>query len=191
MAQLSTNEFGKGAKVLLPNDKDPYAIIDFEHVKPGKGQAFTRVKLKNLKSGRVVEQTFKSGDKLDLADISEVKAKLSYKTEDGVVFMHPHTFDEIVVTTAILGECAQWLMEEVDYSIVLYNDLPIGVEPPTFLELKIVETAPGIRGDTSGRAQKDAVVESGAKIRVNLFIEEGDIVKVDTRTGEYVSRVQK
>ncbi len=188
MAQISTNEFKAGLKVEV--DKEPYAIVSNEFVKPGKGQPFNRVKLKNLLTGRVIERTFKSGDKLDVADIEENKMRMVYKEQDGVVFMDDQSYEQINIPLSVIGDTAQWLMEEILYSVVFYKGLPIEVSPPTFMEMKVVETAPGVRGDTaSGRVLKPATTESGSKIQVPIFVEEGDRVKVDTRTGEYVSRV--
>ncbi len=187
MAQVATNEFKQGLKVEV--DGEPYTIVSNEFVKPGKGQPFNRVKLKNLKSGRVIERTFKSGEKLDLADIEEKKMRMVYKESDSVVFMDDQTYDQINISNALIGEKDQWLMEEVLYDVVFYKGSPIDINPPTFMEMTITETAPGLRGDTSGRVLKPAMTDSGAKIQVPIFCNEGDKIKVDTRTGEYVSRV--
>ena len=188
MAQISTNEFKAGIKVEV--DGEPYAIVSNEFVKPGKGQPFNRVKLKNLLSGRVIERTFKSGDKLDIADIEEHKMRMVYKEQDGVVFMDDKSYEQLSIPFSVIRDISQWLMEEVLYDVVFYKGLPIEIVPPTFMEMKIIETAPGVRGDTaSGRVLKPALTESGSKIQVPIFVEEGDRVKIDTRTGEYVSRV--
>lgn len=186
MAQVGTNEFKAGLKVEI--DREPYTIVGVEFVKPGKGQPFTRTKLKHLMTGRVVERTFKSGERLDLADVSESKMRMVYKEQDGVVFMDDVSYEQIHIPLAILKDNEQWLMEEIAYGVVFYKGVPIEVTPPTFMEMKITETAPGVRGDTSGRVLKAAVTESGAKVQVPIFVEEGDKVKIDTRTGEYVSR---
>jgi elongation factor P len=187
MAQASTNEFKAGLKIEM--DGDPYVIVSNEFVKPGKGQAFNRVKLKNLITSRVVEKTFKSGEKLDLADIEETKLRMLYQEADGVIFMDDETFDQITIPLATLEDKMQWLMEETVYDITFYKGLPIDIQPPTFMEMKITETMPGARGDTSGRVLKPATTESGAIIQVPIFVTEGEKIKVDTRTGEYVSRV--
>jgi elongation factor P len=158
-------------------------------VKPGKAQPFNRTKLKHLITGRVIERTFKSGDKIDLADVEESKMRMLYRESDGVVFMDDKTFDQISIPLSVIKDKEQWLMEEILYDIVFYKGEPIDFMPPTFLEMKIVETAPGVRGDTSGRVLKPAITETGAKIQVPIFVEEGERIKVDTRTGEYVSRV--
>lgn len=187
MPQVATNDFRSGMKVEY--EKEPYIIVGVEFVKPGKGQAFTRTKLKHLKTGRVVEKTLKSGEKLDLADVEESSMRMLYSEQDGVVFMDDNTFDQITIPMNIIGDNQVWLMEEQLYDIVFYKGEVVSIAPPTFLELKITETAPGIRGDTaSGRVLKPATVETGAVVQVPIFIEEGERVKIDTRTGEYVSR---
>jgi elongation factor P len=185
--QVATNEFKAGLKVEV--DGEPYTIVANEFVKPGKGQPFNRVKLKHLKTGRVVERTFKSGEKIDLADVQEAKMRMLYKESDGVVFMDDQTYDQITISLKIIAEKEQWLMEETLYDVIFYKGEPIDFTPPTFMEMKIVDTAPGMRGDTSGRVLKAAVTETGAKIQVPIFVNEGDKIKIDTRTGEYVSRV--
>lgn len=188
MPSASTNEIRAGMKVEV--DKEPYLIIGNEFVKPGKGQAFNRIKMKHMLSGRVVERTYKSGEKLDLADIEEASMRFLYKEGDSAVFMDEKTFDQITLSPEIIGSNAQWLMEETLFQVVFYKGTPIEITPPTFLEMVITETAPGVRGDTaSGRVLKPATTETGAKIQVPIFVEEGEKVKVDTRTCEYVSRV--
>ena len=187
MPQVNSNEFRSGLKVEI--DGEPYTMISNEFVKPGKAQPFNRVKLKHLMTGRVIERTFKSGDKLELADVMETKYRLLYKDGDNANFMDDESFEQIAVPLKIVGDVQPWLMDEVVYTIVFYKGQPIEVVPPTFMEMKIVESAPGLRGDTSGRVLKPAVTETGAKVQVPLFVEEGDKIKVDTRTGDYVSRV--
>lgn len=188
MSQVATNEFRAGIKVEV--DGQPYTIVTNEFVKPGKGQPFNRVKLKNLLTQRVIERTYKSGEKLDLADIFETKMRLLYTENDGAVFMDDNTFEQSTLSNDVLGDTRQWLLEDTMYDIVFYKDNPITVEPPIFMELKITETAPGVRGDTaSGRVMKPAIVSSGAKVQIPIFVEEGEVIKIDTRTGEYVSRV--
>ncbi len=188
MSSISTGDIRVGMKVEV--EKDPYLIIANEFVKPGKGNAFNRIKMKNMKTGRVVEKTYKSGEKLDLADIEETDMRFLYKESDGAVFMDEKTFDQITISDELIGDNKQWLMEETVYKAIFYKGEPIEILPPTFMEMKIVDTAPGVRGDTaSGRVLKPAVTETGAKIQVPIFVEEGELVKVDTRTCEYVSRV--
>lgn len=188
MPQVSTNEFRAGMKIEV--EGQPYTIISNEFVKPGKGQSFNRVRIKHLLTSRVIERTFKSGDKVDVADVVESNMRLLYKENDGAVFMDDNSFEQITIPLTSIGDNSQWLMEDLLYGIIFYNGMPVSVEPPTFMELKITETAPGDRGNTaSGRVLKPATTESGAKIQVPIFVEEGETVKVDTRTGEYVSRV--
>lgn len=188
MAQVSTNEIRGGFKVEV--EGQPYTIISNEFVKPGKGQAFNRIKMKNILTGRVIEKTFKSGEKLDLADVTETEMRLLYKEPDGVVFMDEKSFEQITIPFTNVGDTKQWLLDDNLYNIICYNGSPITVEAPTFIEMVIVETSPGVRGDTaSGRVLKPAILESGAKVQVPIFVEQGEKIKVDTRTGEYVSRV--
>ena len=187
--QVSTNEFKAGLKVEV--EGQPYTMITNEFVKPGKGQPFNRVKLKHLMTGRVIERTFKSGEKLGISDVEETNMRMLYKEANGVVFMDDVSFEQVTIPLSVIGEGECWLLEDQMYSIIVYNGTPINVEPPTFMELKIVETSPGIRGDTTGRVMKPATVETGAKVQIPIFVEEGEIVKFDTRTNEYVSRASK
>lgn len=186
MSQVDFNQIKKGMKVEI--EGAPYVVTLVELVKPGKGQAFTRTKLKNLKTGFVVEKTFKSHDKIDLADVEELQMRLLYKEQTGAVFMDDHTFEQITIPLTLIGQSEVWLMEEHIYNIIFYKGEPVDFTPPTFLEMVITETAPGERGDTTGRVLKPAKTETGANIQVPIFIQEGEKIKVDTRTGEYVSR---
>lgn len=188
MAQVSTNEFRSGLKVML--DGDPCNIINNEFVKPGKGQAFNRVKLRNLLNGRVWERTFKSGESLTLADVIETDMQYLYGDGDQWHFMNPTSFDQVAMGAAAVSDAKLWLKEQDTYTVTLWNDNPISVTPPNFVVLKITETDPGLRGDTSGGGGKPATLETGAVVRVPLFVAEGEHIKVDTRTGEYVSRVK-
>lgn len=189
MGQFSTSEIRGGYKVEL--EGQPYNVVSNEFVKPGKGQSFNRIKLKNLITGRTIERTFKSGEKLDEADVEEKSMRMLYKESDGVVFMDDKTFDQLKINNDKIGENEKWLKEDTLYDIVFYKGTPITVEPPTFMELKIVESSPGVRGDTaSGRVTKPAILETGAEIKVPIFVDQDEFIKVDTRTGEYVGRVQ-
>jgi elongation factor P len=188
MAQISTNEFRAGVKIEV--EGQPYTIVSNEFVKPGKGQAFNRVRLKNLYTGRTIERTFKSGDKAEVADVTETQMRLLYKEADGVIFMDESTFEQTKISNEHIGDTMKWLIEDLLYEVIFYKGEPVSVDPPTFMELRVVETAPGDRGNTaSGRVLKPAVTESGATVQVPIFIEQDEIVKIDTRTGEYVSRV--
>lgn len=190
MAQISTNEFKAGIKVEI--EGQPYLIVSNEFVKPGKGQAFNRVKLKHLVSSRALERTFKSGDKLDLADVDEANMRMLYKEADAVVFMDDATFEQLRITNDHLADVLKWLKEDLVYEVLFYKGAPITVEPPTFLDLVIIETSPGVRGDTaSGRVMKPAILETGAQILIPIFVEQGEKIRVDTRTSEYVSRFKE
>ena len=188
MATYSTNEFRSGLKLLL--DGDPYTIIENEFVKPGKGQAFNRVKLRNLKTGRVLEKTFKSGESVEAADVMEREMEYLYTDGEFYHFMDPSNYEQFEAPASAVGDNAKWLKEQAVCTVVLWNNVPLIVEPPNFVELKIVETDPGVRGDTSGGGGKPATLETGAVVRVPLFVPEGEIIKVDTRSGEYVGRVK-
>ena len=189
MASFSTSEFKSGLKIML--DGEPYNIVENEFVKPGKGQAFNRVKIRNLNTGRVIERTFKSGESVDAADVFESDVQYLYNDGDFWHFMHPGTFEQYAVGKDIMGEVALWLKEEDLCQMTLFNGAPLSVTAPNFTELRIVETDPGLRGDTSGGGSKPATLETGAVVRVPLFIENEEIIRVDTRTGAYVSRVKE
>lgn len=188
MASFSTNEFKSGLKVIV--DGDPCSIIENEFVKPGKGQAFNRVKLRNLLTGRVVERTFKSGESLEGADVLELPLQYLYNDGEHWHFMNEETFEQYAADEKAVGEARNWLKEQDICSITLWNGAPILVEPPKFVNLRVTQTDPGVRGDTASGATKTATVETGAVIKVPLFIDEGELLKIDTRTGEYVSRVK-
>ena len=189
MSQLSTNEIKPGMKIEL--DNNPYLVITNQFVKPGKGQAFNKIKLKNIISGKVFEKTYKSGDKLTLADVAESRMRLLYVEQDEAVFMDDNTYEQYNVPLSSTGESKHFLKEDTLYEVIFYKNQIIDVLAPTFLELKIIQTEPGAKGYTaSGMVLKPATVETGAKVQIPIFINEGDTIKVDTRTSEYVSRVQ-
>lgn len=189
MATYSTNEFKSGLKIIL--DGDPYTIVENEFVKPGKGQAFNRVRVRNLKTGRVIERTFKSGDSVEAADVLDVEMQYLYNDGELWYFMDPQTFEQIPADVGAVGETAKWLKGQETCQLTLWNGTPIGVSPPNFVELAITETDPGVRGDTSSGGGKPATLETGAVVRVPLFVQTGEVIRVDTRTGEYVSRVKE
>ena len=189
MASYSTNEFKGGLKIIL--EGDPYTILENEFVKPGKGQAFNRVRVRNLKTGRVIERTFKSGDSVEAADVFEMDVQYLYNDGEFWHFMDPNTYEQHACSREAVGEGAKWMKEEDICQITLYNGVPLTVMPPNFTVLKIVDTDPGLRGDTSGGGGKPATLETGAVVRVPLFVNNEEIIKVDTRTGEYVSRVKE
>jgi elongation factor P len=188
MATVSTSEFKGGMKLMM--DGDPYNILENEFVKPGKGQAFNRVKLRNLKTGRVIERTFKSGETFETADVVDTDMQYLYNDGEMWHFMVIETFEQYSADAAAVADAKKWLKEQDICQVTLYNNSPIGVAPPNFVELKIVETDPGVRGDTSGGGGKPATLETGAVVRVPLFIQTDEVIKVDTRTGDYVSRVK-
>lgn len=187
MASYSTSEFKSGLKILL--DGDPQAIVENEFVKPGKGQAFSRVRVRNLRTGRVLEKTFKSGESVEAADVMDTSMQYLYTDGEFWHFMVPETFEQYAVGQAALGDAAQWMKEQDVCTVTLWNGEPLTVVPPNFVELKIVQCDPGVRGDTAQGGTKPATLETGAVVKVPLFVEEGEVVKVDTRTKEYVSRV--
>lgn len=189
MATYSTNQFKSGLKIML--DGNPSSIVENEFVKPGKGQAFSRVKIRNLLNGRVVEKTFKSGESVDAADVVERDLMYSYNDGEFWTFMDNQTFDQIQASQTAIGDSEKWLKENEEYVVTLWNDDPIAVEPPNFINLKITETDPGLKGDTAQGGTKPATLETGAVVRVPLFIQEGEVIKVDTRSGEYVSRAKE
>ncbi len=186
MASYSTNEFKGGLKIML--DNDPCAIIENEFVKPGKGQAFSRVKIRNLKTGRVIERTFKSGESVEAADVVEIEMQFLYNDGEFWHFMVPDTFEQYSAGEKALGDAKIWLKDQDVCTVTLWNDQPLSVTPPNFVELTITETDPGLKGDTSGGGGKPATLETGAVVRVPLFVQIGELIKVDTRKGEYVGR---
>ena len=189
MAMYSTNEFKSGLKLML--DGDPCSIVENEFVKPGKGQAFNRVKLRNLKTGRILERTFKSGETLEGADVVDLDVEYLYSDGEFWHFMNPASYEQYQSGEAAVSEAAPWLKEQAVCQITLWNGDPISVSPPNFVSLTVAETDPGVRGDTASGATKPATMETGAVIKVPLFIEEGELLKIDTRTGSYVSRVKE
>jgi elongation factor P len=188
MASYSTNEFRSGLKIII--NGDPHNIVENEFVKPGKGQAFNRVRVRNLHTGRVVEKTFKSGESVEAADVFETSVQYLYNDGEFWHFMHPESYDQYAISKESIGDAAYWMQEEGMCDLTLFNGEPLSVLPPNFVEMKIIETDPGLRGDTSGGGGKPAKLDSGATVRVPLFIQEGEVIRIDTRTGEYVSRVK-
>ncbi|WP_028117210.1 elongation factor P [Ferrimonas senticii] len=189
MASYTTNDFKSGLKIML--DGEPCSIIENEVYKPGKGQAINRVKIRKLLSGKTFEKTFKSGESVDGADVMD--HELSYLYSDGEFFhfMNNNTFEQIAADEKAVGDAKKWLVEQDECTLTLWDGRPIVVTPPNFVTLEVTETDPGLKGDTQGTGGKPATLSTGAVIRVPLFIAIGEIVKVDTRTGEYVERVRK
>ena len=186
MATYSTNEFRSGLKLMI--DGDPCSIVDNEVVKPGKGQAFNRVKVRNLKSGRVVERTYKSGESVEAADVMDTDLQYLYNDGEQWHFMHPETFEQMAADETAVGDAKLWLKEQDMCTVTLWNGNPLAVTPPNFVVLTVADTDPGLKGDTSGGGGKPATMETGAVIQVPLFIAIGEELKIDTRNGKYVSR---
>lgn len=183
-----TNEFRSGLKVLL--DGDPCVLLDCEFVKPGKGQAFTRIRYRNLKTGRVLDKTLKSGEKAAAADVMDTEMQFLYSDGGEWHFMDPKTYEQFSAGASALGDGAKWIRQGMQCAVTLYNDAVLLVNPPQFVELKVVETEPGIRGDTASGGSKNATLETGAVVRVPLFVEVDEVLRLDTRTGAYVARVK-
>ncbi len=185
----STNQFKTGLKVM--QDGDPCSIIELEFVKPGKGQAFVRVKLRNLSTGRVLEKTFKSGESLEGADVVETDMQYLYSDGEQWHFMDPTSFMQYDADANAMGDSVKWIKEEDTCTVTLYNGVPLLVVPPNFVTLKVTQSDPGVRGDTSSGGTKPATLETGAVVKVPLFIQEEEILRIDTRTGAYVSRAKE
>lgn len=189
-AQISTIDLRGGMKVEV--EGQPYTVVSNEFVKPGKGQSFNRIRIKHLLTNRTVERTFKTNEKVEVADVVETNMRMLYKEADGVVFMDDVSFEQTKINNDNIGDSMQWLLDDQVYGIIIYKGQPVTVEPPTFMEMLVTETNPGDRGNTaSGRVLKPSVVESGAKVQIPIFVEQGEKIRVDTRTGEYVSRVNE
>ncbi|MBI5182456.1 MAG: elongation factor P [Nitrospirae bacterium] len=185
---LSTSDFRNGLKIEI--EGEPYAIVEFQHVKPGKGGAFVRTKLKGIKTGAVIDRTFRSGEKFDEPNLEEKEMQYLYTSEGQYNFMDNKNYEQILLTEEQLGESKKYIKENMNVKILFYNEKALGVEVPMFVELKIVKTDPGVRGDTATGGAKPATLETGAVIKVPLYMNEGEVIKVDTRTGEYIERVR-
>jgi elongation factor P len=183
----TTSDFRNGLKIEF--EGGPYVIVYFQHVKPGKGGAFVRTKLKNLKSGAVLEHTFRSGDKVEKPDLEEREMQFMYKTGNQFHFMDTRSYEQIYLDEDHVEESGNYLIENLPVKILFYRGEPIGIDIPFFIDLLIVETEPGVRGDTVSGSTKAAKLESGAVVSVPLFLNEGDRIRVDTRTGTYIERV--
>lgn len=188
MANYSTNEFKSGLKIMM--DGDPCAIVENEFVKPGKGQAFNRVRIRNLINGKVVERTFKSGESVEAADVMDVDMEYLYTDGEFYTFMDSNTYEQISADSNAVGDNKKWLIEQDSCLLTLWNGTPISVTPPNHVVVEVVDTDPGLKGDTSSGGTKPATTNTGAVINVPLFIGIGEKIKVDTRTGDYVSRVK-
>src|SRR5687767_5998905 len=184
--QVSTAEFKKGLRIVY--DGQPYAIVDFQHVKPGKGGAFVRTKLKHMRLGKVIDNTFRSGEKVDLVDFDDKTMQFLYK-DDRYNFMDTESYEQVSLSADEVGDARAYLKENIEVQVLYIDGSPVTVELPNFVEIAIARTDPGVRGDTAQGGTKPATLETGAVINVPLFLNEGDVVKVDTRTGDYLGRV--
>jgi elongation factor P len=184
----STADFKKGLKIEI--DGAPYTVVEFLHVKPGKGGAFVRTKIKNLMTGKVLDQTFRSGEKLKRPDLAEREMQFLYREGDSFYMMDNETYEQLALTSEQLGDGVLYLIENLNLKVLFFNQQPMAVEIPNFVELTVAQAEPGVKGDTASGGTKPATLESGAVIQVPLFINEGDQVKVDTRTGTYIERVK-
>ena len=188
MASYSTNEFRSGLRIII--DNDPCIIVENEFVKPGKGQAFNRVRIKNLKTGKTVDKTFKSGESVEAADVVDTDMQYLYTDGEFWHFMVADTFEQYAADKKAIGDAKNWLTAQDVCQVTLWNNDPLIVEAPNFVELEITETDPGVKGDTASGGVKPATLSTGAVVRVPLFVDQGEVIKVDTRTSEYVSRVK-
>lgn len=184
---ISTADFKNGIVIVV--DGDLMELVEFQHVKPGKGGAFVRTKLKNFLTGRVLEKTYRSGEKFEEARIEEQQWQYLYHDGDLFHFMHPDTYEQVAVNENVVSTCKQWMKENERVSLFFYKDKALSAKVPAHVELKVTKSDPGVQGDRSSGATKPATLESGATIQVPLFIEEGDVLRVDTRTGDYITRV--
>ena len=185
---ISTADFRNGARLEI--DGQPYHIVEFQHVKPGKGGAFVRTKLKAYRTGNVLDRTFRPGEKFQEPNLDEREMQFLYNSGDEYTFMDTTNYEQFAYQKNMLGENVDLLKENTNVKILLFHDEPITVELPIFLELKVVETDPGVRGDTASGGTKPAIVETGASIKVPLYLESGEVIKIDTRTRDYVERVR-
>jgi elongation factor P len=186
---VSTTEFRNGLKIEI--DGEPYVIVEFQHVKPGKGGAFVRTKFKSLKSGNVTDKTFRAGEKVDVPNLEEKTMQYLYAADKDRVFMDTSTYEQVSMNEKQLGDSINYLKENMEIKVLYHKDQPINIEVPMFVELAIAKTDPGVRGDTASGGSKPATLESGAVIKVPFYLNEGDVVKVDTRTGIFIERVKK
>lgn len=182
-------DFKKGLKIMV--EGSPYTILDFQHVKPGKGNQFTRTKMRNLLTGQQLERTFKSGERFEVPNVMTRDMSYLYKDDNGYTFMDKESYDQIVMTETEIGEAKDYLIENLEVTLLFYNDRPVSVDVPKAVNLRVTQTDPGMRGDTVTGAQKPATLETGLVVKVPLHISEGDLLRVDTTTGDYVSRVNE
>ncbi len=186
---MDTSDIKKGLKIMI--DGQPYNVVDFQFVKPGKGQAFTRLRIKNLQTGSILDRTYKSGEKLEPADVEQRSLQYIYPEGNDFIFMDLNSGEQVVVSKDKIGDDSRWLSDGMMVDVTLFNGLPIGVDLPAHVVLQIVQSEPGIKGDTASGASKPATLSTGATVNVPLFIQEGEWIKIDTREGTYLERVNK
>jgi elongation factor P len=186
---VSTTEFRNGLKIEI--DGEPFVIVEFQHVKPGKGGAFVRTKFKSLKSGNVTDKTFRAGEKVDVPDLEEKTMQYLYGADKDRVFMDTTSYEQVSLNEKQLGDSINYLKENMEIKVLYHKGMPINIEVPMFVELMIAKTDPGVRGDTASGGSKPATLETGAVVKVPLYMNEGDFIKVDTRTGTFIERVKK
>lgn len=184
---IDTSQFRNGLRFVL--DGQPYVMTYFQHVKPGKGGAFVRTKVKNLLNGKALEKTFRSGEKVDEADVEDRSMQYLYQDGENLVFMDQETYDQLPFGADVVGDIKNLLKENTEVDVLFWDGKPINIELPAFVELAVAQTDPGIKGDTASGATKPATLETGAVVNVPLFVKEGEVLRIDTRTGEYVERV--
>jgi elongation factor P len=187
MASYDTSDIRKGLKIMM--DGAPYTVVEFQFVKPGKGAAFTRTKIKNLLTGAVLERNFRSGEKFEPANVEVKQMQYLYKDGDSFVFMDTSTYDQVQIPSETIGEDAGFMPENLGVEVVFFQERAVGLTLPNFIEVPITETDPGFRGDTATGTTKPAKIGTGATVNVPLFINVGDVVRIDTRTGDYLERV--
>jgi elongation factor P len=186
---VSTTEFRNGLKIEI--DGEPYVIVEFQHVKPGKGGAFVRTKFKSLKSGNVTDKTFRAGEKVDVPELEEKTMQYLYAADKDRVFMDTSNYEQISLSETQLGDSINYLKENMEIKVLYHKGRPINIEVPMFVELAIAKTDPGVRGDTASGGSKPATLETGAVVKIPFYLNEGDVIKVDTRTGTFIERVKK
>lgn len=186
---VSTAEFRNGLKIEV--DAEPYVIVEFQHVKPGKGGAFVRTKMKSLRTGNVIDRTYRSGEKVDVPDLEEKTMQYLYAADKDRVFMDTASYEQVSMNGQQLGDSINYLKENMEIKVLYYKGKAINIDVPMFVELAIATTEPGVRGDTASGGSKPATLETGAVVKVPFYLNEGDVVKIDTRTGTFIERVKK
>ncbi|MGI6412493.1 MAG: elongation factor P [Syntrophomonadaceae bacterium] len=184
---ISVNDFRTGVTIIL--DEQAYQVVEFQHVKPGKGAAFVRAKLKNVKQGGIIERTFRGGEKVPRAHLDRREMQFLYHDGQDYIFMDNENYEQIAISADTIGDGVKWLLENMNIGVLFFQGNIIGVDLPNFVEMKVIETEPGVKGDTATGATKNATLETGATVQVPLFVNQGDRLRIDTRTGQYIERV--